>query len=124
MPTKTTSPLFSSLAARDTISSLVVYSGIVFLRAAAASLCSARASSEPVVDRLAHLPVGLERRAPVPHLLRVRGAVGHAVHPLVEVLLQSGVVLRDRVPLHVEVVVPVVRPLDERRVGAERLGHD
>src|SRR6185436_15680943 len=108
IPTNTTSPLFSSFEARATISSLVVYSGI----------------SESVVDRRAHLHVGLERRVTRPQLPDVGGAVGDAVDPFVEVGLEPGFFLGDAVPLDVEIVVAIVAALHERGVRAERLVHD
>src|SRR5207245_1389304 len=98
MPTKTTSPFFSSFAARDTMSSEVVYSAIALSGACPRGRSSGPlVPSEPVIDRLAHLPVGLQLAVAGLDLTDVRRPIGQAVHPLVEVGLEALGLVRDGV---------------------------
>src|SRR5512135_545518 len=100
MPTNTTSPSRSSRAARQTI----ISSGL-------------QPRSVAIVHRRRELFAGLERGAALAHLGRVLGAVGDAVHPLVEPAREALAVLADVAPGDVEVVVAVVVALGERGVA-------
>src|SRR5512134_3344916 len=102
MPTNTTSPSRSSRAAATTIISLGEYS--VAIRDFAAH------------GRLRREASG-QRRLPS----QVFGAIGDAVHPLVEIRLQPRRVSRDVVPRHVKLVVAIVVSLRIGRMRAPRL---
>src|SRR5215471_11419758 len=82
IPTKTTSPSRSSLAARTAMSSEFVYVS----------------PSEAVVDSFAKAWLRLEALAQTGHIVHVRGAIGDAVDEFVEPRLQPRVVARHLIP--------------------------
>src|SRR5579859_4313131 len=108
MPTKTTSPSWSSFAARTAMSSEFVYAG----------------ASEAVVDSFAEARFRLEPFAQPGHLVHVGGAIGDAVDELVEPRPEPRIIARHLIPGDVEIVVAIVVALRVRRVRAPRLAHD
>src|SRR5262249_47199724 len=78
-----------------------------------------------VVDRAGRRRAWLERRNSLrTQLLDVRRTAIEVVDPLAEPRLDGSLVARDPVPVEVEPVVAVVRPLDVRRMRPERLHDD
>src|SRR5450432_617706 len=106
MPTKTISPSRSSRAATTVIISSAEYFSSV---AVVHSLAHHRARGEPFGEPR------LERE--------IAGAVIHAHHEFVEILLQRHGVARDVLPRYVKFVVAVVVSLRVRRMRAPWLDH-
>src|SRR5262245_47439547 len=78
-----------------------------------------------VVDRAGRRRAWLERRNSLrTQLLDVRRTAIEVVDPLAEPRLDRSLVSRDPVPVEVEPVVAVVRPLDVGRMRPERLHDD
>src|SRR2546422_507061 len=102
MPTNTTSPSRSSRAATAAIISSGVYAGL-----------------EAVVDSARESLFRLEPCRQVRLFLHVAGAVGHAVHELLEVARELIGIARDAFPGDVKIVVAVVIAL---RIGGVRPG--
>src|SRR5213594_578442 len=106
MPTKTTSPSRSSRAATAAIISSGVYAGL-----------------EAVVDSARESLFRLEPGRQVRLFLHVAGAVGHAVHELLEVARELIGIARDAFPGDVKIVVAVVIALRIGGVRPPRLDH-
>src|SRR5688500_13229991 len=116
MPTKTTSPSRSSRAAATAIISPDEWP--VGARSPGVDASPASVPiAHPGADAGSRGKPLDERRL----LLEVRAAVRHAVHELVEIRAQRPLVARDRLPPHVELVVPIVMPLRVRWVRPPRL---
>src|SRR5256714_13841902 len=104
MPTNTTSPSWSSRAGTAAIISSGVWPAV------------------PVVPPGAQAFFRLEPRD-ARLVFQVRGAVGDAVHKLVEVTREPDGIARNGLPGDVEFVVAVVVDLRVRRARSARLGH-
>src|SRR5213080_3567407 len=106
MPTNTTSLSRSSRAATAAIISSGVYAGL-----------------EAVVDSARESLFRLEPCRQVRLFFYIAGAVGHAVHELLEVTREFVGIARDAFPGDVKVVVANVIALRVGGVGPPRLGH-
>src|SRR5262249_42706255 len=105
MPTNTTSPSFRQRAAVTAIISFGVY-------------------SEPIIDAWRHARRRTEAVLESRLRREIRSAVAHAVDELVEVPRELLGAARDRLPVDVELVVPVVIALGIRRMRAPGLDDD
>src|SRR5712691_2642795 len=106
IPTKTTSPSRSSRAATAAIISSGVYAGL-----------------EAVVDSAGESLFRLKSDGQLRLFLHVAGAVGHAVHELLEVAREPIGIARDAFPGDVKIVVAVVIALRVGGVRPPRLDH-
>src|SRR2546428_13969325 len=109
MPTKTTSPSCNCRAAWQTINSFAV---------------PILPGSIAVVDGRTQTSARLQTGERCSHALDILGAITHAVHPFVQIRIESHNVFGNLSPADIEPIVTVIIALRIRRMAAERFAHD